>query len=616
MTLTANTSTINVTGTGAFAGGNITTYNTINLNGTAHTVSGAFTCLTLRRTGTATKTDTVTFTSGTTVTCTNFAMIGNSATNRLLAQSSTLGTAATITATNQAFSNVDFMDITLTNAYDHTANLLTNAGFETGDPPTGWDKSAEATISSSATPSPPAGSKCGKLISGAGTWQRMSQAQSTFIKLIGMNLTLSTQIYIPSTNVRDDSFLQLWDGVTESNTDLAKNNAWATYTRTLTVGATANVVRVALHVTKGTLQADEVGYMDSTSLTITGTIGDCGGNTGIVFTPSATQTSSKASTWSDSTMWTSRVPLPQDDVSCSHNVTVDCPRIGKSVTFAGSPTVTISNDFSVYGSYTLASGMTYTNGGKIIYFRGRSSYTLTSAGKQLESVYLYAPTGTVTLQDNLTLGYRYRLSMGNLNHNNKNVTLYSVEVPSYAGTWTLGTGTLTLTNTDTYTPWSMAGVGAISLVSAGSTIILTNSGTNAQTFAGGGLTYNNVTVQGAGAYALTITGDNTFKTLINDSSVAVKTITGTAGSVQTIRNLLWFSSPSKVAVFNSTGAAWTVTGNSGYCEGDYVSLTNVVAGYPNMYFAGNHSTDGTGNTNWIFSNVTNRGAGNWVGRHR
>ncbi len=41
LTVTANTATINVSGTGAFTGGAITTYNNINLNGTAHTISGS-----------------------------------------------------------------------------------------------------------------------------------------------------------------------------------------------------------------------------------------------------------------------------------------------------------------------------------------------------------------------------------------------------------------------------------------------------------------------------------------------------------------------------------------------------------------------------------------------
>jgi hypothetical protein len=139
LTLTANTSTINVSGTGAFAGGAPAgSYHDINLNGTAHTISGTWTGEVVTRNGTATNANTLTLTSGTTITCTTFAMIGNSRANQLLVQSSTLGTAATITTTNwTGTNNVDLMDITATNAVDFSVaglNILTigDAGGNTG----------------------------------------------------------------------------------------------------------------------------------------------------------------------------------------------------------------------------------------------------------------------------------------------------------------------------------------------------------------------------------------------------------------------------------------------------------------------------------------------------
>jgi hypothetical protein len=123
LTLTANTSTINVSGTGAFAGGAPTgSYGTINLNGSAHTVSGAFTCVTLNRNGTATTTDTITLTSGTNITATTFAMKGNSATNRLLVKSTVAGTSANVTATNWTGSqNINVKDIRAVNAVNLSA---------------------------------------------------------------------------------------------------------------------------------------------------------------------------------------------------------------------------------------------------------------------------------------------------------------------------------------------------------------------------------------------------------------------------------------------------------------------------------------------------------------
>ncbi len=76
LTVTANTATIKVTGTGAFAGGGITTYNNVELNGTAHTISGSNTFATLAlASGT---TQTITFTDGTTQTATTFTLSGSS----------------------------------------------------------------------------------------------------------------------------------------------------------------------------------------------------------------------------------------------------------------------------------------------------------------------------------------------------------------------------------------------------------------------------------------------------------------------------------------------------------------------------------------------------------
>jgi len=470
-----NTITFTITGTGNFAGSTLATLGAINLNGTAHTVSGAFTCVTLTRNGTATKTDSVTFTSGVTLTCTTFAMIGNSATNRLLVKSSTLGTAATITATNWTGTvNVDIMDITATNAVNLSA--------------------------------------------------------------------------------------------------------------------------------------------------ITGLSGDCGGNTGITFTTTDTLNwkDTDGGNWSDILNWTKttavadRVPLPQDTVTfnqimkSAQTFTVDMPRIGGSVSFAAmtdlgtDPVVSLSNDIFNYGSFTLISGLTYTHNSKVNYFRGRGSYTLTSAGKSPGDILFSAPTGTYTLQDNLAIGgASIKLTDGTLDFNDKNVSAGNLMAyGSNTRTLNMGNGIITLIQT-----WAGDKVfmipGGLIFNAEGSTIILTSSGATGHSFVGAGLTYNNVTVTGAGNYALTITGNNTFNVFTLDRSVAAKTITLTAAATQIIRNLQILGYNKNVITI-SAAATSTIQGNTGYFEGDYLALTNVVATNKYLYFAGDHSTDNGGNTNWIF----------------
>lgn len=101
-TYTANTATINISGTGALAGNGVN-YNgtTFNLNGTAHTISGNNTFATLGTNSTATQT--ITFTDGTNQTATTFNLSGTSGKQHTLQGSGVGGwglikTAGTVTA--------------------------------------------------------------------------------------------------------------------------------------------------------------------------------------------------------------------------------------------------------------------------------------------------------------------------------------------------------------------------------------------------------------------------------------------------------------------------------------------------------------------------------------
>jgi hypothetical protein len=129
MTLTAGTSSIRLTGTAAFNGGGLTYYE-VQCNGSAHTVSQNNSFTTLTRNGTAVTTGTWTF--ATNQTATNFNVIGNSESNRVLVQSSTQGTPATITATNVTATNANFMDITGAGASSWDLSAATGGSGDCG----------------------------------------------------------------------------------------------------------------------------------------------------------------------------------------------------------------------------------------------------------------------------------------------------------------------------------------------------------------------------------------------------------------------------------------------------------------------------------------------------
>src|SRR3989344_4399152 len=121
LTFTANTASITLSGTTpTFTGGGFTYGGTVSLTGSGTaTITDSNTFANLTRTGTAVKTSLFQLDADQTVTGT-LTLAGNSAINRLLVNSNTVGTARTITNTGatMTWSNVDFRDITLGTAYD------------------------------------------------------------------------------------------------------------------------------------------------------------------------------------------------------------------------------------------------------------------------------------------------------------------------------------------------------------------------------------------------------------------------------------------------------------------------------------------------------------------
>jgi hypothetical protein len=103
--------------------------------------------------------------------------------------------------------------------------------------------------------------------------------------------------------------------------------------------------------------------------------------------------------------------------------------------------------------------------------------------------------------------------------------------------------------------------------------VLTNSGSSAQTFAGAGLTYYNVVVQGSGNYQLTVTGSNTFEDFTVNADEAAKTVKFTDGTTQTVGDTLEFAGYSgKSVTVTKTGAG-----------ADPIIKTMDYIGYSNSY---------------------------------
>jgi hypothetical protein len=258
----------------------------------------------------------------------------------------------------------------------------------------------------------------------------------------------------------------------------------------------------------------------------TGLSGDCGGNSGMTLTTPATQNyDGVAGNWSTAARWTSRVPLPQDDVTfatSSNAVSIDMPRCGKNVNFAnytGTLTWPTTTNQTFYGSLTLTTGMTNSFGNTVdITFRGRGSHTFDSAGKNFTGTNLTttvtAPTGTYTLTSAYTTGGTLNLLAGTLDFGNYTVTTSSFNTSgAITRVLNLGSSIVNLT-VGSNTCWSWAGTN-VTLNAGTSNIVISTVGTAARTFAAGtGVAYNNLTYTVAGSTAiLPITGSPTFNTI-------------------------------------------------------------------------------------------------------
>lgn len=322
----------------------------------------------------------------------------------------------------------------------------------------------------------------------------------------------------------------------------------------------SNTIGTPRTITAAAVSLTNVDFMDivgaGAASPFTGTsIGDCLGNSGITFTPSATQywktTTTGTKTWSTAANWflatnggggAGRVPLPQDDVvfdansigAASTTVSADMPRLGKNITWTGvtnAPTFTVSVATAIYGSLTYASGMTITITNLVLSMSARSSVTITSAGTAVQHrLGIAGPGGVFTLQDAFTSSRLFLLYYGTFDANGFNVTVSSFDSNSpTTRTLIMGSGTWTLTTIGT--AWFIA-AGTLTITPGTSTIKFTDATASSKTFAGGGKTYNNIWLSGAGSGAFIFTGSNTFNDFRVDS--LPKNIQFTAGTTTTV----------------------------------------------------------------------------------
>jgi hypothetical protein len=406
------------------------------------------------------------------------------------------------------------------------------------------------------------------------------------------------------------------------------NATMRTFLTSSTLGTTRTITAAAVSLT-------DVDFQDITiagaAAPASGTrLGDCKGNSGITFSAGvnkywnlAGSNNWQAVAWALSAgggVAVNNFPLAQDTAIFTNS----SPNTGAQINFSiyynipaldmsartNSMILAISSDITCYGNWTNGSG-TAISGTSSITFSGRTSQSITSAGKTFTSpIGIDSPSGTLTLQDALTISRAgagaLTLTNGTLDLNGFTLTLSAAASATFltaTGTknLTFNAGTLVIAASGTtafnnavptgFTTTAGTGTGVISLTSA-----------SAKTFVGGGSTYN-CTLQNSGAGALTVSGSNTFTTIAN--SVQPTTFTFTSGTTQTVTNFnVSGTAGNLVTIGASTTSAATLSKASGTVNSSYLSLSYSTATGGATWNALN-STDGGNNSGWIFAAPSN-----------
>lgn len=280
----------------------------------------------------------------------------------------------------------------------------------------------------------------------------------------------------------------------------------------------------------------------------------------------------------------------------------------------------LSQDVNAYGDFTITNlGSWPGSSNKILIFSATSTFTPNgvTVGDDVE---INAAGATVTMNGALTLEAARNLTVtaGTFNANNYNVTTTALlSNNSNTRTITMGSGTWTLTANSTQTVWNTPTTTNLTLNANTSTIVLSGTAVSiTKTFAGGGLTYNNLTIGGGAGTSqiVAFTGGNTFNTLASTKTVAhtVRFPTGTTTTVSdwtikgTAGNLVSIvSSSSGTQATLSKSTAGVVSGL------DYLSIQDSNATPATTWYAGANSTNVSGNTGWIFTAAPAQNTGNF-----
>lgn len=373
----------------------------------------------------------------------------------------------------------------------------------------------------------------------------------------------------------------------------------------------------------GTVTASNVDFRDIVGAgtanwdlsTIEGGSGDCGGNSGITFTPAQTQYFKHtlgAVDWSDATKWFSnyertiqgRVPLPQDDAIFDENsftgastLNVNVPRIG-GLNMEGVNQGIIINSSSIecYKGMILSNIITANFG---VNFIGVGNYFIDVKNKCNIGLFY---RGNYTILSNIKGSSCVIGRDVIIDFNGFSGTFYSIQAYSYGkSTVNLRNGTLTITG-PAGQPFAVAGLPTIWYFE-NSTIKFTPIGSYNYiplTLGNGNKSVNKVHLSGSHSGNFDILEGFTFNELIIDLGRKVRF---TAGTTQNISKLTAIGIPTNPIKIDSTTTSRfnLVKTGSEPNECNFIDISNSNASPSGSWPAGYNSNDMGNNAGWEFN---------------
>jgi len=253
-----------------------------------------------------------------------------------------------------------------------------------------------------------------------------------------------------------------------------------------------------------------------------------------------------------------------------------------------SPTLTSTGGvygIEISGSATFISAMTVTLSQSMT-FKGTGN--ITTNGLTINALISIATGASITLQDNLTVSAANGISFtgGIFDTNGKSISTTKFSCTgSTARTLTLGSSVVTCSDNITFISTNLT------MTASTSKFVMTG---NSKAFGGGGVTFNNLEIQGT---PTTILGNNTFNDL---KLTAGKTVNFENGSTQTLTTLSGNGTPTaRIAMLRVSSGTFTISIATGTIKKYYYYIKDCVATGGATFNAYN-TLDYGNNTGWNF----------------